>query len=81
MNSILNKFTNLYEAIICGFDQVERILDLGHGAPGARSSKNVKKPPESNVWVMKKSLSADFCFKINKFLGLNHTFDSGVYLF
>ena len=49
IKSILNKFTNPYEAIICGFDQVERILDLGHGAPGARSSKNVKKPPESNV--------------------------------
>ena len=54
INSILNKFTNPYEAIICGLDYVERILDLGQGAPGARSSKDVKKPTESNVWVMKK---------------------------
>ena len=52
INSILNKFTNPYEAIICGLDYVERILDLGQGAPGARSSKDVKKPTESNVRVV-----------------------------
>jgi hypothetical protein len=48
------------------------------GAPWARATKNVQKPPESNAWVMWKSLSQDFCISKNKIFWFSHTFDSSV---